>query len=187
MSATAILEEAYGRIPDAVRRAVTGLDANQLAFRPSSPGNAEGNSSGRNAAAGNSIAWLVWHLARVQDNHIADAAALPELWNDGGWAVRFDLDLDASDTGYGHSSAQVSKVRPASPELLVDYYDAVHARTLDFVTGLGEADLSRIVDTSWNPPVTLQVRLVSVIEDCMQHVGQAAYVRGLLTQDGERD
>lgn len=173
MSATATLEEAYGRIPDAVRRAVTGLDPSQLAFRPAGPG----------SAAGNSIAWLVWHLARVQDNHIADAAALPELWVVGGWAGRFALDLDESDTGYGHSSAQVSKVRPASADLLVDYYDAVHARTLEFVTGLDEADLSRIVDTSWNPPVTLQVRLVSVIEDCMQHVGQAAYVRGLLTQD----
>ena len=198
MSATATLEEAYGRIPDAVRRAVTGLDASQLAFRPVGPANAAdnsaagnaargnpvpGNSATGNAAKGNSVAWLIWHLTRVQDNHIADVADLPELWIDGGWAGRFGLDLDELDTGYGHSSAQVSKVRPASPDLLTDYYDAVHARTLEFLTGLGEVDLNRIVDTNWNPPVTLQVRLVSVIEDCMQHVGQAAYVRGLLTQE----
>ena len=74
----------------------------------------------------------------------------------------------------------MGEVRTGSAQLLVDYYDAVHARTMDYLAGLGEADLNRIVDTSWNPPVTLGVRLVSVIEDCYQHAGQASYVRGML-------
>lgn len=170
MSSTEILEEVFGRMPDAVRRAVDGLDADQLVVRPTADGSGEGNS----------VAWLIWHLTRVQDNHVADAAHLPELWLDQGWAERFGLDLDPSDTGYGHSSDQVEKVRPSSADLLVEYYDAVHSRTLDFIAGLGEVDLDRIVDASWDPPVTLRVRLVSVVEDCMQHAGQAAYVRGLL-------
>lgn len=170
MSSIDILKEAFGRIPDAVRRAVRELDADQLAFRPAI-------ADGR---AGNSVAWLIWHLTRVQDNHLADAARVPELWTSGGWSERFNLNLADSDTGYGHTSAQVDEVRPGSAQLLVDYYDAVHSRTIDYVAGLGETDLDRIVDASWNPPVTLAVRLVSVIDDCLQHAGQAASVRGML-------
>jgi hypothetical protein len=48
------------------------------------------------------------------------------------------------------------------------------------VRSLSEADLTRVVDRNWDPPVTVSVRLVSVIADDLQHVGQAAYVRGIL-------
>jgi hypothetical protein len=37
-----------------------------------------------------------------------------------------------------------------------------------------------VVDASWDPPVTLGVRLVSVISDDLQHAGQAAYLRGMI-------
>lgn len=163
----AVLEEAYNRIPVAVRGALEHLQPDQLSARP--------------GGGGNSIAWLIWHLSRVQDNHIAEAAGRTELWLDDGWAARFALDLKETDTGYGHTSEQVDKVRVDSADLLIDYYDAVHSRTLQYVRSLGEADLGQIVDTSWDPPVTLRARLVSVIEDCLQHVGQAAYARGLIS------
>ena len=66
-------------------------------------------------------------------------------------------------------------------ELLVGYHDAVHdLATVQYLRGLDEPELGRIVDTSWDPPVTLGVRLVSVIADDLQHVGQAAFVRGIL-------
>jgi uncharacterized damage-inducible protein DinB len=74
----------------------------------------------------------------------------------------------------------VAAVRPASAQVLLDYYDAVHARTVDFLRGLSPAQLDRVVDERWDPPVTLGVRLVSIVNDDTQHVGQAAYVRGLL-------
>ncbi len=47
-------------------------------------------------------------------------------------------------------------------------------------SGLQPADLDVVVDERWDPPVTLGVRLVSVVNEVNQHVGQAAYVRGLL-------
>ncbi len=170
MSENDVLEEAFSRIPDAVQRAVEGLDAGQLTHRPQLPGS---------TAEGNSVAWLVWHLARVQDNHIADAAGEDEVWLADGWAERFNLELPANDTGYGHGPDDVSTVRAEAGDLL-EYHRAVHVRTLEFVRGLSTTDLNRVIDTSWDPPVTLRVRLVSVIEDCLQHAGQAAYVRGLL-------
>lgn len=164
MDEAAVLADAFGRIRDVVHSAVDGLDEDELARRL----------DGR----GNSIAWLVWHLARVQDDHVADAFGQAQVWHEG-WVERFNLPFDRGDTGYGHNADDVAAVR-ASAELLRGYYDAVHERTLSLLGKLGSSDLDRIVDENWDPPVTLGVRLISVLSDDLQHAGQAGYVRGLL-------
>ncbi|MFJ3925329.1 DinB family protein [Streptomyces sp. NPDC090022] len=166
MKATEVLADGFGRIREVVHEVVEGLSADELAARPD-PG-------------ANSIAWLVWHLTRVQDDHVADAARREQVWHAQGWAERFALPFPAAATGYGHTAQQVGKVRVESGELLLGYLDAVHDQTLAFVRGLAAADLERVVDEGWDPPVTLGVRLVSVLSDDLQHAGQAAYVRGAL-------
>ena len=60
----------------------------------------------------------------------------------------------------------------------------MHEQTLQYLDGIGEADLDRIVDRRWDPPVTLGVRLVSVADDDIQHAGQAAFVRGVVESHG---
>jgi uncharacterized damage-inducible protein DinB len=164
-----LLVESYDRLPELVRSAVDGLTPVQLVWAP--------------APGANTIGWLVWHLTRIQDDHIADILGQDQVWVAGGWAGRFGLDADPSNTGYGHSAEDVASVRPESAQALVEYYDAVAARTREMLTGVTESDLDRIVDESWQPPVTLGVRLVSVVNDDLQHVGQAAYLRGLLPGD----
>ncbi len=166
MTSADLLADAFGRIRDVVHEVVEGLSPEQLAFRLD--------------AAANSIAWLVWHLTRIQDDHVADAAQAAQVWTSQGWAERFGLPLDRLATGYGHRSAEVAAVRVKSGELLTGYYDAVHEQTARYVERLTDADLSRIVDESWDPPVSLGVRLVSVIADDLQHAGQAAFLRGIL-------
>ncbi|MFB8246936.1 DUF664 domain-containing protein [Streptomyces sp. NPDC055952] len=166
MHAKDILVEGYSRIREEVHAALDGLGPEELAARPA-PGT-------------NSVAWLVWHLTRVQDDHVADAFGLEQVWLSQEWDERFGLRLPRHDTGYGHSAAQVAKVRVESGELLTGYYDAVHEQSLRALRGLTAKDLERVVDERWDPPVTLGVRLVSVLSDDLQHVGQAAYVRGLL-------
>ncbi|MFG2316261.1 mycothiol transferase [Streptomyces tendae] len=166
MHAKDILIEAYGRIREEVHAAVEGLDPDGLNARP--------------AADANSVAWLVWHLTRVQDDHVADAFGLDQVWLTGEWEKRFGLELPRRDTGYGHSPAEVAKVRVDSGELLTGYHDAVHEQTLTALRSLTAKDLERVVDDTWDPPVTLAVRLVSVLSDDLQHVGQAAYARGLV-------
>jgi len=175
VDAIAVLEEGFSRIPDLVRGAVADLDAGQLGTMPPS-----GASDALADGVGNSVGWLVWHLIRVQDAQIADVAGHAQLWVADGWAERFGMSPDPSDHGYGHTREQVAAVRPESGELLVEYLDAVHARTVEYLATLGDADLDRVVDDNWDPPVTLGVRLVSVLDDDAQHAGQAAYVRGLL-------
>jgi DinB family protein len=166
-----VLIEAFDRLPGLVRSAVDGLTPDQLHWTPA-PGT-------------NSVGWLVWHLTRMQDDHVADVLGQDQVWSQDGWAARFGLDPDPGNTGYGHQAAQVATVRPESGQVLVEYYDTVAARTGEFLRRLTPEDLDRIVDERWDPPVTLGVRLVSVLNDDDQHVGQAAYVRGLLLRVGE--
>ena len=159
-----VLLDGFGRVRDDVHGAVEGLDESALTFR-----------AGPDA---NTIAWLVWHLARIQDDHVSDVAHVEQTWTSAGWAQRFDLPFDSAATGYGHSSSDVAAVR-ADAALLLGYFDAVHQQTIKYVGGLHDSDLDRIVDERWDPPVSLGVRLVSVINDCTQHAGQAAFIRGL--------
>ncbi|MFF2200246.1 DinB family protein [Streptomyces sp. NPDC058145] len=165
MHAKDILIDGYGRIQEEVHAALEGLGPDELHFRP--------------APGANSAAWLVWHLTRVQDDHVADAFGLDQVWLSQDWEKRFGLDLPRHDTGYGHGPEKVAKVRVESAGLLTGYYDAVHEQTLGALRGLAAKDLERIVDERWDPPVTLGARLVSVLSDDLQHVGQAAYLRGL--------
>ncbi|MFI6345541.1 DinB family protein [Streptomyces sp. NPDC050560] len=166
MNSSAVLTDGFGRIKEEVHAVVDGLSADDLNARID-PG-------------ANSISWLVWHLTRVQDDHVADAAGSQQVWAAQGWDDRFGLALPALSIGYGHTPADVGKVRVDSGDLLLGYYDAAHERTLEYIGGLRDADFDRIVDERWSPPVTLGVRLVSVLGDDSQHVGQAAYVRGVL-------
>jgi hypothetical protein len=180
MDVAALLMELYGRIPPLAERAVAGLPPDRLA-EPPGPGR-------------NTIAWLVWHLARVQDSHVAALGpgsgsgsgsgagdqAGDQLWATGDWAARMGRPADPRDTGYGHTPEQVAGIQPPDGDLLLDYLDAVSARTDELLSTLSAEDLDRVVDRRWDPPVTLGVRLVSVADDCLQHAGQAAYVRGLL-------
>ena len=166
MNSTEVLLDAFGRVHDVVHRAVDGFPAEQLDARLDSDAN--------------SIAWLVWHLTRIQDDQVAAAAGLEQVWLGRGWADRFGLPFDRTATGYGHGTEHVAAVKVRSGELLTGYYDETHEQTIRYVAGLGDTDLDRIVDTAWDPPVTLGVRLVSVIQDCLEHGGQAAFIRGVL-------
>jgi uncharacterized damage-inducible protein DinB len=161
-----LLIYAYEQIQETLRRALDGLTAEQLQARV--------------GPESNPIGWLAWHLLRVQDDHVAEVAGREQVWTAEGWSQRFGLPLDDDATGYGMGSDQVAAVRIQDPQLLLDYGASVHARTAEFLQGLSDEDLDRVVDERWDPPVTLGVRLVSVLSDDLQHIGQAAYVKGLL-------
>lgn len=164
-----LLTEAFGRISAVVNSALRGASIEVLTFRAD--------------PQANTIAWLIWHLTRIQDDHVSDLVEGEQVWIAGGWADRFALPFGPEATGYGQSADEVAAVH-VDAELLTGYYDAVHARTIDYLHTLGDQDLDRVVDTSWDPPVTLLVRLVSILSDDLQHAGQASYVRGLAIRAG---
>ena len=164
MDTSELLTDAFGRIRELYVDIAADLTPEAAQQRP------EGE--------GNSIVWLLWHTARVQDDHVAGLSGGTQAWHDG-WAERLGLSFDKNDIGYGHSSAEVDAVRVERLEDLVDYHQSVHQLTLAYLARVDHDELDRIVDRHWDPPVTAGARLVSIVGDCFQHLGQAAYVKGL--------
>jgi uncharacterized damage-inducible protein DinB len=165
-----LLVDGFSRVQGLVHRVADGLSEDALTARLD--------------ADANSIGWLIWHLTRVQDDHVAEVAGREQVWTADGWAARFALPFEDDAIGYGQSSQEVGQVRGVSAELLAGYHDAVHEASVAYLQQLRDDDLDRVVDRSWDPPVTLAVRLMSVISDDLQHVGQAAFVRGVLDRRG---
>ncbi|WP_370329670.1 mycothiol transferase [Mycolicibacterium hippocampi] len=126
----------------------------------------------------NTITWLIWHTARMQDAQVCDIAGIEQVWFRDGWVDRFALDLPRDAHGYGHTPEEVAKVRVPA-DLLAGYYHAVHKESLEYVASVSADELARVVDDNWTPPVTASARLVSIIDDAAQHLGQAAYIRGI--------
>jgi hypothetical protein len=160
-----LLRDSFGRVRELVGEVCDRLTLAEATYRPSQDAN--------------SIAWLIWHLSRIQDDHVCGITGDEQVWTADGWYERFDLPFDSDAHGYGHGSEQVAQVQ-VEPALLDGYHAAVHDRTVAYIERVDAAELARVVDDHWDPPVTASVRLVSVIGDCLQHLGQAAYVRGLL-------
>jgi hypothetical protein len=165
----AILSDAFDRVAEQVDAVATDLSVDDAVWRPDPDAN--------------SIAWLLWHLTRVQDDHVAGLAGTEQVWTSQGFYDRFGLPFEPTSHGYGHSSEDVAQVR-TPPAELAEYHRAVREATGRYLETLTPAELDRVVDTSWDPPVTVAVRLVSVIDDCGEHVGQAAYVKGLAQRRG---
>src|SRR5262245_6402762 len=160
-----LLLDSFGRITEDVADTLDQLDDEQL-HTVIEPG-------------ANTVAWLVWHLTRVLDDHVAGAFGDQQVWLRDGWCERFGLPFEPQDHGYGQSFEQVQQVTTGG-DLLRDYFTAVQEYVADRVRSVTESDLDRVVDRNWEPPVTLAVRLVSVVNDAAQHAGQAAYAAGIL-------
>jgi uncharacterized damage-inducible protein DinB len=158
--------DGLSRVDDTLRAVLRNLSAEQLAFRP--------------GPRANSIGWLAWHLTRVEDDHVSELDGQTQAWTAAGWHARFGRPANTGDTGYGDTPEDVGAFRVESPAVLLEYYAAVHERSLVYLARLSCEDMDRIIDTRWNPPVTVGVRLVSVVNDTTQHVGQMAYIRGLI-------
>jgi hypothetical protein len=166
MESRDLLLTAFDNVEESVRGALDGIDPALLTLRLDPDAN--------------TIAWLVWHLTRVQDDHVAEVAGFEQAYTEAGWADRFALPFPPRAHGYGFSSEDVGRTDITDPKMLLDYHADVHRRTADFLRTLSTTDLDRVVDRRWDPPVTLGVRLLSVIGDDLQHAGQAALLRGVL-------
>ncbi|BDZ43063.1 hypothetical protein GCM10025865_23620 [Paraoerskovia sediminicola] len=172
MNGVDVLREMFGRVGPALSSAIQDLDGDALTAR------VDGEA--------NTLAWLAWHVGREQDAQVAAAVGRDQVWTAQGFSARFALPFDDAAIGYGQSSTEVGQVR-ASAALLAEYLDAVQDETADVLDELTDGDLYRVVDADWDPPVTLGVRLVSVVEDALQHAGQAGYLRGLIDRGSVDD
>lgn len=164
MTPSQILEDGFGRIRDRIGRLCGEVGPAELTFRPE--------------PEANTVAWLIWHTSRQMDAQVMALADREQVWTADGWVDRFDLPFQPEATGYGQTSEEVGQVR-ADPDLLAGYHDAVHQAVVEYLSAIDGADLDRVIDTDWNPPVTVGIRLMSCIGDGLQHVGQSAYILGI--------
>src|ERR1700722_1829650 len=128
VSTRELLRDLFTRLIEHVDELTDGLTDDKANYRP--------------APNANSIAWLIWHSARVQDVQLAPIAGVEQVWTADGWVDRFGLDLPRNDTGYGDGPAAVGKVQGAVG-LPGGHYPAVHSLTLEFVAGVTAQDLER--------------------------------------------
>jgi len=171
MQAKDIVLDGLERIRGSLHRTLDGLTLDEMHRQPQSDAN--------------SIAWLVWHLTRVQDTSVSGLMGQAHLWVSQEWHAKFEMAADAGNDGFGHTPAQVAAFRAPSIETLLAYHDHVAARSKTYVTGLAAEDFDRTLnEPQWQPLPTVGVRLMSVMSDNLQHAGQAAYLRGLFQGKG---
>jgi hypothetical protein len=167
MDSKDVIAEALGRVQRILSMSLEGLTAEQLAYRPTEQAN--------------SIAWLAWHLTRVQDKHLSELADRQQAWIADGWHARFNKPADPLDTGQRYTPEQVAGIRPSGPPLLLDYHNAVYQRSVEYLREVSPAEMDRVLDEpQYTPLPTVGVRLVSVVADNLQHAGQIAYLRGCI-------
>ena len=166
MESAGLVLDALGRVRDMVRGALADLSSEEL-LAPPKP----------------HIAWLVWHIARVQDANFSNLMEHPQLWISDGWHSRFNMAPDPRDYGSGHrhTPAQIDAFAVTDKQLLLAYLDAVFGRTKDYLSNVANSDLNRVLnEPQYQRPPTLSVRLASVINCNTRHAGQIEYLRGLV-------
>jgi len=166
-----LLEDGFNRVPQFLSHVLKGLSQEDLKWQPRSDSN--------------SIGWLVWHLTRQLDAQASDLMGEEQLWTKEGWHQKFGQDADAADIGFGHTPEQVAAFKPPDIQTLLEYVSAAVEKTVQYIKGLHPEDLDReLNEPQYQPLPTVGVRLISVLDDCIIHAGQAAYVRGLIQGKG---
>jgi hypothetical protein len=166
-----LIIDGYGRVNGMLETALKGLTIEGLDWMPHPDCN--------------SMGWLAWHLTRVQDDHVSDLMGEEQLWIRDKWCDKFNRPADSKDIGFGHTPEQVAAFKSPDVAVLLDYHKSVLERSKSYFNSLSEKDLDRELNEPWFQPLpTIGVRLISIMSDSLQHVGQIAYVRGLLQGKG---
>jgi len=165
----------FVRISQELERVVDGLTVDELNQRPHPDCN--------------SIGWLCWHLTRSHDRNLSELVKKQQLWIRDEWHVRFNRDPDPTDTGFSHNPEEVMAFKSPDGKTILEYHNAVLELANQYMNNnLSETDLKRRVKSpTLRNVATVRGRLLGIISEGLQHVGQAAYVRGLLEGEGWRD
>ncbi len=169
MNASAFFKQTLSRAEGTLHRALDGLTTEELRNQPA-------------GADSNPIGWLMWHLARVQDYWLSNVQGVPTEWESSGWADRFGGDPDPRsfkpETVHTFDAPDVATLQA--------YYAAVRKRTDAYVDTLSPEDFDRELPpmAPGRPAMTVGAVLSLILDDNTQHMGQVAYLRGLLRGHG---
>ena len=170
MSVGEISNAAYDRIAGVLRRALTDMTVTQLTTQAAGP-------------ESNPIGWIAWHLTRTQDKNYSALLGREELWSKDGWYQKFGLPIE-SGTGNGDSLETVRSFDPINSDTLLAYFDATRALSREFLDSLDADDLNQPSPSGLPTTEVIKVSIARVTGDLIQHIGQIAYVRGLVDKHG---
>jgi uncharacterized damage-inducible protein DinB len=164
MSATTYMLQSLDFLHRSFRQAGDGLTPEQLNFVP------KGES--------HSIAWVLWHTARVEDLIVQQVIqGTPVIWERGEWAGR--LGLPAQGFGTGQTTEEAKGIRIAELEAFRDYLDAVGGATQDYVTSLSDSDLEREVKVGQRAESMGQCITLHLVTHLNGHRGEVNLLRGM--------
>lgn len=174
MDTNPFIKQTLDHFESRLDQTLRGLTNEELAWRP----NAEANS----------IAFVIWHTTRVEDRFMQKMVReTEEVWTGGGWYSR--LGLDEGDTGVDFSVDRLASFPALSVENLRDYLDAVRAETNAYLDAAAPAGFDLVPDRNPFPEVpgadeyfegcTIARMFLILIGEHFQHLGHAAYIRGL--------
>ena len=161
----------FERVPQVLEKALDGLTQDDLDYLPKTDCN--------------SIGWLTWHLIRVQDTAISRLMEKEQLWIADKWYSKFNRSADSTDRGVGHRSEEVSSFQSPDTNTFLNYYQAILKRTNEYISNLSTTELERETDIPRFP--TVGIYLASLTSEILQHLGQIAYLRGMLKGKGWYD
>ena len=166
-------EQTFEEIGVRLNRALEGLTFEELNWRP--------------RPEANSIAFIVWHVSRVEDGwfqHFVQDTT--QVWLAERWHERFGLPEGSS--GFGYSVEQLAEFPALREEDLRGYFDAVRKSTLACLKEMTETDLDRVPGRSPFPDSASSSRFAEftvarmfrqLIGEEYQHLGHVNYIRGL--------
>ena len=169
MSAPELYLEAIRRSDGDLKRSLEDLSTEELRHQPAGAGS-------------NPIGWLVWHLTRTRDNIVSSIAGEKSIWEREGWGARFSMEGELPR----FTPEDVNTFDPKDFATLVGYFDSVAEQTAKVIGGLTDADMTREVASTvpGRPPQPVLGRLAVILNDNVQHIGQVAYLRGLIREHG---
>jgi uncharacterized damage-inducible protein DinB len=148
----------------ALQRTIEGLTPDEMRWQPT--------------PHTNHIAWLVWHLARVEDRWVSRLRQAPEVWNDEGWANRFRMDPESN--GFGQTMEEVRAMPEIALQDLMAYFDAVRVVTRHYLEQATDADLAQTYPHPRFGECTGAWIVGHILVEESQHVGQVALIRGMV-------
>jgi hypothetical protein len=166
-----VVDNILDLVGDVLQRGVDGLTVEQLKLQPAS-------------SDANPIGWLAWHLTRAQDRMFSMLMNKEQAWFGEGWHSKFGV-ADPQAPFSGVSADEVRAFDPVSSELLVAYYQAVRVYRTKYLESITAEELAKPAPSVPNrPDSTVGETLARVCSDNVQHAGQIAYVRGILSGHG---
>ena len=124
-----------------------------------------------------SIAWCLWHTARVEDLIInSRILKQPTIWNET-WAKRTGLPADG--LGVGQSDADAQKIHIDDMGAFVEYQDAVWAATARFLDTATDADLEREVQSRTGTESVGEAISLHLLGHFNGHRGEINTLRGM--------